>query len=99
MSDESTNASGYMFVSRIVYGEEEVETTPIKVPDFQGVPVARVAVSSHVTKNLGNYESARVGIEVSLPCLPTEAEIARAYDIAQNLVGDMLEEQLSGLSK
>lgn len=97
-NQESTKSDGYIFVSRIAYGEEEVSTYPIKVPDFQGVPVARVTTGASYTKNLGNYESARINIEVSLPCLPVEEEIVRAYDKAQNLMGDMLLEQMAAFN-
>lgn len=99
MSNEPANADGYIFVSRIAYGEEEVETTPLKVPNFQNVPVARVTVGASYTKNLGNYESARINIEVSLPAFPVEEELARAYDTAQVLMSEMLQEQIGALEK
>lgn len=95
---EATFPEAYKYVSRVAYKEDEVlETTPLKVPDFQGVPTARVTVSAHMTKNLGNYESAKIGIEVSLPCFPTQAEIVRAADEAQVLISELLNEQLTAL--
>lgn len=94
---ETANADGFMYVSRVAYGEETVETTPLKVPDFQGVPVARVTTGASFTKNLGNYESARINIEVSLPCFPVEEEIVRAYDTSQKLMAEMLQEQVASL--
>lgn len=97
--DEPSREEAYTYVTRVAYGEETVETTPIKVPNFQGVPVARVTVSSHMTKNLGNYESARIGVEVSLPCFPVEDEIVRAYDKAASLIVEILDEQMSVLDK
>lgn len=93
MSNEAEKVEGYVYVSRVAYGNEEVSTEPLKVPDFQGVPVARVTTGASFTKNLGNYESAKITVEVSLPCFPEESEIVRAYDTAQTLMGDMLEEQ------
>lgn len=96
---ETAKEEGYIYVTRVVYGDEEVETTPLKVPNFQGVPVARVTLSSHMTKNLGNYESARIGVEVSLPCFPVEEEVVRAYDKAQTLIVEILNEQLGALEK
>lgn len=88
---------GYIYVSRVAYGEEEVSTQPLKVPSFQGVPTANVAVTAHITKNLGNYESAKIGVEISLPCFPTEEEIVRAYDVCQKLSEAILAEQVAGL--
>lgn len=96
-NQESNKLEGYTYVSRVVYGEEEIETSPLKVPDFQGVPVARVTVNASYTKNLGNYESARIGVEVSLPCFPVEEEIVRAYDTSQKLMAEMLQEQVAAL--
>lgn len=97
-NEEVERTDAYLFVSRVVYGEEVVESTPLKVPNFQGVPVARVTTGASYTKNLGNYESAKITIEVSLPCFPVEEEIVRAYDKSQTLMGEMLQEQLSALS-
>lgn len=97
-NQENSQLDGYIYVSRVAYGEEEISTEPLKVPDFQGVPVARVTTGASYTKNLGNYESAKVTVEVSLPCFPVEEEIVRAYDTAQVLMGDMLQEQMSAFN-
>jgi hypothetical protein len=93
---------GHIWVKRARYSgltKEETEVVesdePIKVPNFNNLPTAKVSVSGHMTKNLGNYESARVGVEISLPCLPVESEVVRVYGELQELVGEMLTEQLS----
>lgn len=96
---EKTAEEGYIWVSRVAYGDEHVESIPIKVADFQGQPTGRVAVSAHYTKNLGNYESARIGIEISLPVLASEEEVVRVYDKIQTLVSDVLSEQIAAVSK
>jgi hypothetical protein len=94
---------GYSWVTTAKYNgitkeEESItdEQETIRVPNFNGLPTARVTVSGHMTKNLGNYESARIGVEVSLPCYPVEEEIVRVYSEIQELVSDMLDEQLKG---
>jgi hypothetical protein len=103
-NDENIEQSeqGYVWVNAVKYNgitkDEEVISEAqeqLRVPNFNGLPVARITVSGHMTKNLGNYESARVGVEVSLPCLPVEEEIVRVYAEVQELVSDMLTEQLS----
>lgn len=38
------------------------------------------------TKNLGDFNSARVDVMVELPCYPEASEIARAYEFASQLV-------------
>lgn len=97
-NQEPERTDAYVFVSRVAYGEEEVETTPLAVPNFQGVPVARVTTGASYTKNLGNYQSAKITIEISMPCFPVEDEIVRAYDKSQVLMSEMLQEQLESFS-
>ena len=53
-----------------------------------------------VTKNLGNYESAKVTVGVTLPINPSDAEIAeikKTLEIGDNIVTDELEVQLKEL--
>ena len=55
-----------------------------------------------VTKNLGNYESTKVTVGVTLPINPTEeekAEINRTLEIADYLVTDELTIQLKELTE
>ncbi len=99
---ENKTPEGYVWVNKTVYNNiektvsmEESSNERILVPDFKGLPTGRVTVNGQVVKNLGNFESARVGVEISLPCLPTEEEVVRVYGSIQVLVGDILEEQLN----
>ena len=53
-----------------------------------------------VTKNLGNYESAKVTVGVTLPINPSDEEIAeikKTLKIGDNIVTDELEVQLKEL--
>lgn len=53
-----------------------------------------------VTKNLGNYESAKVTVGVTLPINPGDEEIAeikKTIEIGDNIVTDELEVQLKEL--
>ena len=53
-----------------------------------------------VTKNLGNYESAKVTVGVTLPINPLDEEIAeikKTLEIGDNIVTDELEVQLKEL--
>lgn len=92
---------GYVWVTAAKYNgitKDETklvdEQTNLKVPNFNGLPVARVTVSGGTTKNLGNFESARIGVEISLPCYPVEEEIVRVYGELQELVGEMVSDQM-----
>ena len=48
--------------------------------------VAQVSVQEGRTINLGNYESRKVSVMVSLPCVVSEVEaaLAKAEDLAKN---------------
>lgn len=53
-----------------------------------------------LTKNLGNYESARVTVGVTLPINPTGSDVAAVkatIEVADNIVTDELEIQLKEL--
>ena len=53
-----------------------------------------------VTKNLGNYESAKVTVGVTLPINPSDEEITeikKTIEIGDNIVTDELEVQLKEL--
>lgn len=53
-----------------------------------------------VTKNLGNYESAKVTVGVTLPISPTKDEVAlikKTIEVADEIVTEELEVQLKEL--
>jgi hypothetical protein len=87
---------GFKFVSRVAYGDETVSEEPLVVPVFDG-PVAKVRGGAKFTKNLGNYQSATVSIEIELPCYPTDEEIVRVSDHINEIMGEILNEQVSNL--
>ena len=51
---------------------------------------AYVEVNAGLTKNIGNYESIRCGVSVSVPCRPTIKEIRRCHEKVSDLVSDLL---------
>jgi len=57
-------------------GEEDV----IAIHQF-ATDVANVSVEYALTMNLGNYESARISVSVTVPCY--KEEIDEAYEFAQ----------------
>lgn len=89
-----TGGDGQITVSRAAYGREvEEPTKTVRVPVFSTEP-ARVRVEGSVTKNLGDYNSARVAVCIELPCYPEDSEIRRAYNYASQLLDELLPEQL-----
>lgn len=87
--------SGHIYVQRVAYGQEETEQHSIRVPSFEGIEPARVRVAGGVTKNLGNYESARVDVSIELPCLPVGEEIGRVASLLQDWVNEIIGEKVS----
>jgi hypothetical protein len=58
-------------------------------------PHATVSVGMGITVNMGNYESTRVDVHVSLPCYP--AEVEKAYDEAKRIVEAKLRAEVQEL--
>lgn len=64
----------------------------------EGQHPAFVRVGAGLTINTGNFESLRIDVSVTLPCLPSEVE--EAYDRASNYAANfMAEEQANWLQK
>jgi hypothetical protein len=76
---------GTVTVHRTVYGQDVERRETIRVPAFATTP-ARVRVCGSVTRNLGNYNSARVEVSVEVPCYPEQSEIEAAYNFASGLI-------------
>ena len=60
---------------------EEKQITAIAVSDQ---PLASISATGSQTFNLGNYESKRIAVSVTLPCAPSE--INQAFDSAFNII-------------
>jgi hypothetical protein len=52
-----------------------------------------VTVEGGITKNLGDYNSARIGVVVSLPCEPTVEGARKAYSEISKLVDKLMNEE------
>lgn len=70
------------------------ESEEIEVGVFQTVP-AQVSVPISITHNLGNYESAKVGVVVTVPCYVEELE--EAFEFAK-AVAEKKSEEMSDFS-
>jgi hypothetical protein len=86
-------AEGTVLVRRALYGAEHESQEQVRVQVFHTDP-ARVRVEGSVTKNLGDFNSARVAVLVELPCYPEATEIQRAYEVASGMVDRYLEREL-----
>ena len=80
---KSENSTIYVNRTVILNGEGRSESGAedvISVHKFETEP-AKVTVDYALTINLGNFESAKIGVSVSVPCYV--AEIDKAYEFAQ----------------
>lgn len=70
---------------------DENEVREIEVRRFETEP-AYVRINAGVTKNLGNYESFRVDVSITMPCYVEELE--GMTDAVSDRVADRLEDEL-----
>lgn len=71
--EEVKGVEGKLSVTRSMYSNEESEDQIISITPFKSEP-AYVSVKAGFTLNLGNYESGRVDVMVSMPCYPEEID-------------------------
>ena len=77
-------------VSRTTFGQEQEEDKYIEIRPFATDP-ALVSVGLHRTINLGNYESAKVSVQVTVPCY--REEVPRMYPAVFKYVADRITEE------
>jgi len=73
------------------YGEEDTVLEEHEVHIFETEP-AIVRVNAGVTKNLGNYESLRVDVAISIPCY--KEMVGDTFDAIAEEVSDLLAEEV-----
>jgi len=87
-------AEAVIYVHRVNYdGTEHEHEDRIPVPVFHTTP-AEVEVRGGVTRNMGDYNSARVDVFVRLPAYPVRSECTRAYAVASKWVDEWLNREL-----
>lgn len=52
---------------------------------------AFIQVSGGMTKNLGNYESCKLGISISVPCATDEESIRETYQRVSDLLDELMQ--------
>lgn len=52
-----------------------------------------VGVSLGMTKNMGEYNSLKMGVHISLPCLPTDKAVQKTYRKASRMAAEFLDEE------
>lgn len=83
-----------IFIKKFKSGEllEDVEATEEEVMVFETTP-AYVRASAGVTKNLGDYESLRLDVSITIPCYVEHVE--ETYQEAATWVSERLDQEIN----
>ena len=74
---------------------DDLKFEKVAMPYPAGMALAEASVSLGITKNLGNYESARIDVGVRLPCMTDE--IDAAMETARTIARAKLAEETAKL--
>lgn len=86
---QSATSSKKVMVS--IYGADEDDKEEREVLQFESDP-AYVKVNAGVTKNLGNYESLRVDVSISVPCYVEVVQ--ETFDAVAEQVSELLADEV-----
>lgn len=81
-----------LIVNASLYGRKNDRIEKIEIQPFVTEP-AYVRASAGVTRNLGEYESLRVDVSITVPCYPEE--IDQVYTNLTDKVCELLDEEVS----
>lgn len=73
LQEAATVASTKVLISSKYLGQDESHPKTVEVTKFEVEP-AYVRVSAGMTKNMGNYESLRLDVSVTMPCYAEEVD-------------------------
>lgn len=93
---EVISKDAYYDVRKTILGKEQVDIGRIRIRPFTTTP-ANVSVKAGATVNLGNYESARVDVMLSVPCYIEE--IDDVYEQTKDWVDRMVKKEYDELSR
>ncbi len=82
--------------SKVEEPVDAIKTAATKDPQAGSKPWCTVGFEASYTHNLGNYQSAKVGIFLAVPC--QHAEIDAVADLTQNWVNNRMEKAINELT-
>lgn len=94
MSEITEGVAGRVFVNRTLFGVTETETEQLAVQKFVTNP-AYVKVALGMTVNLGDFESARMDVSLSVPCY--QEEVTQVYPKVQKWVEDRVSAEVDAI--
>jgi len=87
---------GFFEVRKTVFGKETVSEDRIRIRPFATNP-ATVSVKAGATVNLGNFESARIDVMLSMPCYVEEVNFI--YEQVKDWVDDRVQKEYKELKE
>ena len=93
---EIISKDAYYDIRKTILGKEQVDIGRIRIRPFV-TNTANVSVKGGATVNLGNYESARVDVMLSVPCYIEE--IDEVYEQTKDWVDRMVKKEYDELSR
>lgn len=83
--------------TKINGSNESKETTDSAYVELNTPSPAYVKVSGGLTKNMGDYNSVRIDVAVTMPCLPTDQDVRSTYESVSKLVDELLSKELNNV--
>ena len=101
MGKKTETGSAEVRVSRSKRGETSEERagriSESVAPSTEGGP-ARIEFGAGATINMGNFESARIDVRLSVPCKLDPESIDSAYEFAREWVSSRIDDEAESLS-
>lgn len=77
--------------------KDETEHPPVENSIQELRHVGHVRVEGRYTKNLGNYESAQIGVAIEWPCRPNKKSLEKTYEFLVEHVEGKIQKEVEGL--
>lgn len=96
--EKAARGHGKVMVTRPDGSVGETDTVTEVITTENG-PFAEVGLSTMYTKNMGNYESAKIGVVLRVPCENTDKAIEAAFSRVNKFCEDKLAEAVNELEE
>lgn len=81
---------------RVEVLSEKDEEHVLDFPEQEGAPFAEVGIQLGVTKNLGDYEYARIDVSIKVPC--PVSDIDQMYERAKTWVAKRVKKEVQSIN-
>ena len=99
---DKKQGKGTMSVQEVSSGKAYAEVSSeqnVGDPIITNQPLANVGITLGYTKNLGNYEAAKVSVSCHMPCTPTVAGVDEMFTQVESWANKKMEEIVAELGE